>query len=190
MILIKVIYRYCWQPLILWLRFVILRFRFPNATLNGNCYYNICNLKSFNIGDSSSIGRFSTIIVTQHPTNTKEKPHIKIGTRTYIGEYNNIRAAGGRISIGNNCLISQHITMVTTNHLIRKNTPINEQSWSTDKIDIKIGNDVWIGANSVILPGVNINDGAVIGAGSIVTKDVPKNAIVLGNPARIIKYRE
>lgn len=55
---------------------------------------------------------------------------------------------------------------------------------------IKIGNDVWIGCNSLILPGVSvIGDGAVVGAGSIVTHDIPPYAIVAGNPARIIRYR-
>ena len=54
---------------------------------------------------------------------------------------------------------------------------------------IIIGNDVWIAANAVILPGVKIGDGAVIGGGSVVTKNVPSYAIVVGNPARIIKYR-
>ncbi len=55
--------------------------------------------------------------------------------------------------------------------------------------NVVIGNDVWIGANAIILPGVNIGDGAVIGAGTVVTKDVPPYAIVGGNPARVIKYR-
>jgi acetyltransferase-like isoleucine patch superfamily enzyme len=55
--------------------------------------------------------------------------------------------------------------------------------------DIKIGNDVWIGANSVITSGVSIADGAIIGAGSVVTKDVSANTIVGGVPAKFIKYR-
>jgi len=58
------------------------------------------------------------------------------------------------------------------------------------KRGIRIGNDVWIGASSVILPGVKINDGAIIGAGSIVCKDVAANAIMVGNPARLLRYRE
>ena len=53
----------------------------------------------------------------------------------------------------------------------------------------KIGNDVWIGANSTILRGVEVSDGAVIGANSVVTKDIPPYAVVAGNPAKIIKYR-
>lgn len=54
---------------------------------------------------------------------------------------------------------------------------------------LKIGNDVWIGANTVLLEGVSIGDGAIIGAGSVVTKDIPPYAIVGGNPAKVIRYR-
>lgn len=54
---------------------------------------------------------------------------------------------------------------------------------------VSIGNDVWIGRNAIILPGVNVSDGAVVGAGSVVTKDVPPYAVVAGNPARVLKYR-
>ena len=53
---------------------------------------------------------------------------------------------------------------------------------------IKIGNDVWIGVNVTILPGVTIGENAVVGAGAVVTKDVPDNAVVVGNPARVIRY--
>ena len=60
---------------------------------------------------------------------------------------------------------------------------------ATSKGDINVKDDVWIGANSVILSGVTIGQGAVVGAGSIVTKDVPPYAIVVGNPAKVIKYR-
>ena len=59
-----------------------------------------------------------------------------------------------------------------------------------NKGDIVIGNDVWIGANSTILPGVTIDDGAIIASGAVVTKNVKKNTIVGGNPAKIIKEIE
>ena len=57
------------------------------------------------------------------------------------------------------------------------------------KGDVVIGNDVWLGLGSIILSGVTVGDGAVVGAGSVVTKDVPSFAIVAGNPARVIRYR-
>lgn len=139
-------------------------------------------------GINSSVGRFSTISIAKN--GLKDNPELKVGNNTYIGEYNNIRVAGGKILIGDNCLISQHITMVTSNHIINAGKNISSQGWTTENNFIVIGNDVWIGANSVILPGITISDGAVIAAGSIITHNVPKNAIVAGNPARIIKYRE
>ena len=57
------------------------------------------------------------------------------------------------------------------------------------KKKVTIGNDVWLGANALIMPGVNIGDGAIIAAGAIVTRDVEPYAVVGGNPARVIKYR-
>lgn len=54
---------------------------------------------------------------------------------------------------------------------------------------IKIGNDVWIGANATILKGVTIGNGAVIGAGTVVVKDIPEYGVVVGNPGRVVKYR-
>ena len=134
------------------------------------------------VGVDSYIGKYSTIVVDDG-ANTTASSMVSIGANTYIGEYNNIRAAGGTISIGDNCLISQHITIVTTNHGVSRKLPIRIQPWSADKNIVEIENDVWIGANSVILPG------AVVAAGSVVTKDVPAYCIVCGNPAKILKYR-
>lgn len=165
------------------------RWRFPKATISSKAEVHFDNLDQIEIG-SSTIGAFTVLYVGNDPRNKEQETHLKIGDNTYIGELNNIRTGGGVITIGNNCSISQHITIVASNHLIKKGKLIREQPWSTDDNFVNIGNDVWIGANSVILPGVTINNGAVIGAGSVVTKDVPENAVVAGNPARVLKYRE
>lgn len=106
-----------------------------------------------------------------------------------MGNFSNIRAAGGIIKIGNDCLISQHISLIASNHNFSRNNLIRLQGWSESNCSIIIQNDVWIGANSVILPGITIGEGAIIGAGSVVTKDIPNFAIVAGNPAKIIRYR-
>ena len=66
---------------------------------------------------------------------------------------------------------------------------IKEQGWSKSNNFITIGDEVWIGAGSIILPGTTIGKGAGIGAGSIVPKDIPLNPIAHGNPAKVIKYR-
>lgn len=95
----------------------------------------------------------------------------------------------GPTSIGDYVLMGPDVQIYTRNHRYdRIDIPMYEQGESEIK-EVKIGNDVWIGARSIILPGVTIGDGAVIAAGSIVTKDVESYAVVGGNPAKIIKYR-
>ena len=89
----------------------------------------------------------------------------------------------GGIEIGDNVLIGHSVVIATLNHDF-----IIENRLSMHAKKVKIGNDVWIGSIATILPGVTINDGAIIAAGAVVTKDVAQNAIVAGNPAKIIKY--
>lgn len=122
----------------------------------------------------------------------KEFPNssLEIGECTFIGEFNNIRATGGRIIIGKYCNISQHCSLIASNHSIKRGEYISLQDWDEKRTGITLGDDVWIGANSVVLPGVRIGNGAVIGAGSVVTKNIPEYAIAVGNPAKIIKFRE
>lgn len=94
----------------------------------------------------------------------------------------------GKIIFGNNVLVGPGVKIFATNHGSQKlDVPIVFQ----DRVerDIIIGNNVWIGANSVIVAGVEIEDGSIIAAGSVVTKNVSKNVIVGGVPAKIIKER-
>jgi len=79
-------------------------------------------------------------------------------------------------------LIGHNVVIATLNHDFN---PANRISMTAKKV--VIGNNVWIGSSSVILPGVSIGDGSIIGAGSVVTKNVEKNILVAGNPAKIIK---
>lgn len=72
-------------------------------------------------------------------------------------------------------------------HGLRKDALIREQPHT--KKPIRIGDDVWIGANVTILKGVCIGKGAVVGAGSVVTRDIPEYAVAVGNPAKVIRYR-
>jgi acetyltransferase-like isoleucine patch superfamily enzyme len=115
--------------------------------------------------------------------------HIIIGRRTAINECNNIRAAGGDIRIGSYCQIAQFCTLVATNHTTETTHYILDAPLDLSKASITVEDDVWIGANSIILPGVTIGRGAVIGAGSVVTKDVAPYAICAGNPARVVRMR-
>lgn len=123
-----------------------------------------------------------------HLTELRNIKNIIIGKNTYI---NGGFIAGGKkskIIIGDNCLISYnvHIRADMHNHSIGK--LIIEQG--VEEKDIIIGDDVWIGFGAQILYGVKVGNHAIIGAGAIVTKDVPEYAIVGGVPAEIIKFRK
>ncbi len=116
---------------------------------------------------------------------------IVIGNGSWLGEYNNLRASGGAdVLIGSKCLISQFCTLVGSNHALRRDQPIMAQGADTRRLGVVLGDDVWLGAGVVVCPGVHIGDGAVIGANSVVTVDVPAFEIWAGAPARKIGARE
>ena len=108
---------------------------------------------------------------------------VVIGDYTRIGIHNTII---GPVCIGNHVNLAQGITVTALNHNFEDNTKrIDEQGITTKPVII--GDDVWIGANAVILPGVTIGKHCVVAAGAVVTKDVPDNTIVGGMPAKEIK---
>ena len=90
----------------------------------------------------------------------------------------------GKVTIGDNVQIAPNVSIYTAGHPVH---PISRNSGYEYGIPITIGNNVWIGGNVVILPDVSIGDNVVIGAGSVVTKNIPDNMIVAGNPCRIIR---
>jgi len=141
------------------------------------------------VGNGAYVGAFTVIICQGFDLDDNENAIIEIGENTYIGELNNIRAAGSRIIIGKNCLLSQQITLVSSNHGIKRDANILSQRWIKGKDGILIGDDVWIGSGASIMPGVRIGNGAVVAAGSVVTKDVEAYCIVAGVPAKKIKQR-
>lgn len=98
----------------------------------------------------------------------------------YINRHCKIKCFS-KIDIGNNVVISENVTIWDSDaHMILNNT-------NSMTLPIKIGNNVWIGANCIILKGVTIGDGAIIAAGAVVNKDVPSKSLVGGVPARILK---
>jgi acetyltransferase-like isoleucine patch superfamily enzyme len=121
----------------------------------------------------------------------EDKGKITFGKRVFIGDYSTLRANRATISIGSNTMIAQQVKLISTNHEYRdKNRLIHEQDMIFDKCGITVGDDCWLGAGCVVLPGVTIGTGVVVGANAVVTKDVPDYAVVVGNPAKIISYRQ
>lgn len=121
--------------------------------------------------------------------NTFVDRNCSIGSYTYIGKNCNITKA----TIGRYCSIANNVSIGQGEHDLTKistSSVFYESSYDElTKKECVIGNDVWIGTDSIVLRDVKVGDGAVIGANSVVTKDVPPFAIVVGSPAKAIRYR-
>ncbi len=98
-----------------------------------------------------------------------------------------VNAYGG-LKIGDKSLVGPCSAIHTANHETDPNKPLQEQGWI--KQPVTIGKWVWIGMSVAILPGVTIGDGAIVGAGSVVTKDIPPWTVAVGNPCKVIKQRK
>lgn len=116
------------------------------------------------------------------------KDNFIIGKGSHLKSDSYIEYSGG-VKIGDYFHTGKGLTIFSTSHNydLGDKIPYGDEAL---KKEVVIGNWVWCGANVTILPGVHIGDGAVIGAGAVVTKDVPECAVVGGNPAKIIKYRD
>jgi maltose O-acetyltransferase len=111
--------------------------------------------------------------------------YTKIGDNSGIG----VNCRVTRAIIGKNVMIGPEVVFVARNHNFSEpNQPLQNQGYNEFKT-IEVGDNVWIGTRVIVLPGRTIGKDAVIGAGSVVTKDVPDYAVVAGNPARIIRFR-
>lgn len=153
---------------------------------------------------SRTVVLFSGVFLLRYPRNIQIGPDVviksgahicpcnshalvKIGARTSVG-FNTFLYASSAISIGDDCQIAPFAYIVDSDHGTRKDMPMNQQPNVASPI--MIGNDVWIGAHSVILSGVTIGDGAIIAAGAVVNKDVEPYTIVGGVPAKLLGVRK
>ena len=109
--------------------------------------------------------------------------HIEIG-KNFFANYNCTIIDVAKVKIGNNCQFAPNVSIYTAGHPIH---PVSRNSLYEYGISVTIGDNVWIGGNTVILPGVHIGSNTVIGAGSVVTKDIPDWVVAAGNPCRVVK---
>ena len=113
--------------------------------------------------------------------------NISLGDRVSIHENTTI-GGKGKITIGNHVAIAHNCSIISESHIFSDNDIlIKDQGLTTEPIFI--GNNVWLGCKVAVLGNVRIGNGCVIGAGSVVTKDIPENTVAVGNPCRVIRYR-
>lgn len=148
------------------------------GSLKPNCYISpfssIKNHKNIFLGNNSVINRNVIIWCNLKAGNNV---HVNPGACIY-----------GTVMIGNNVMIAPNVMIAGGNHgTVNNGVPMLFQTCVSK--GITIGNDVWIGANSVIVDGVKISEGVIIGAGAVVTKDLPPYSIWTGNPARLNRFR-
>jgi acetyltransferase-like isoleucine patch superfamily enzyme len=158
-----------------------------NFVAQDHCEINCLSQKGISFGDKVTVGSYALI----RPTNLyggEPGVGLKVGNQSSIGPYSYI-GCSGYIEIGNNVMMSPRVSIYSENHVF-SNTSIPMIEQGVKRSFVKIEDDCWIAANAVILAGVTIGRGAVVAAGSVVTKDVPPYSIVAGNPAKVIKSRQ
>lgn len=121
-------------------------------------------------------------------TNIRGVRQLSCGKRVSLGRGTQLICRGG-LRIGSHVMMGPGVRIITNGHVMDRTDQLMRDQGLYEK-PVQIGDDVWIGANVVVLPGVRIGTGSVIAAGSIVTKDVPEYALMGGVPARLIRIRQ
>ena len=156
-----------------------------NLIIEDNVFINALSKSGIDLGSNVTIQRGSIFVCTGVIRNLGKG--IKIGNNVGLNARVYLGGQGG-IEIGENVIIGPDVKIFSENHIFEKmEMPIKDQG-ETRK-GVKIGNDCWLGSNSIILDGVDLGDGCVVAAGSVVTKSFTENLVIGGIPAKIIKKR-
>lgn len=130
------------------------------------------------------VGKCGETIWVEQPFHCDYGYNIEVGNNFY-SNYNLTILDVGKVIIGKNVMIAPNVSLYTAGHPLH---PDARNSGYEYGIGITIGDNVWIGGNTVVNPGVHIGNNVVIGSGSVVTKDIPDNALAAGNPCKVIRF--
>lgn len=176
------------KPLVHLIKNLYVQYKNPDANISAPIVWKYDDIEAIKIGSDALIGPFSDIVVEVKSPFTSIPGSLTIAERVIIGSGANIRAAGGKIAIGRDSMLGQQVSLIASNHVISREKPYQDLPWDESKVGILIEENVWIGAGVTILPGCAIGKNSVVGAGSVVTKNIPANEVWAGIPAR--KKRE
>ncbi|SDU79664.1 maltose O-acetyltransferase [Arcanobacterium phocae] len=129
------------------------------------------------------LGRVGDGVIVRAPLRVDYGKHVTIGDGTFVN-YDCIFLDVAPIAIGKNCQIAPRVQLLTAWHPLEPT--LRSEGWEGGS-PIVVGNNVWLGAGVMVLPGVSIGDNSVIGAGSVVTRDIPANTVAVGSPAHVVK---
>ena len=129
------------------------------------------------------LGKTGNTVCIESPFHCDYGYNIEVG-ENFFANYNLVILDVAKVKIGDNAQIAPNVSIYTAGHPIH---PDSRNSGYEYGIDITIGDNVWIGGNTCIMPGVTIGNNVVIGGGSVVTKNLPDNVIAVGNPCRIVR---
>jgi len=162
----------------IWIKWLVNPFfhkKGKGARIQNRTRMDVFPFNGFYLGSQSTIEDFCTV--------NNGVGEVQIGNKTRIGIGSVLI---GPVSIGDDVRLAQNIVVSGLNHNYQDiSIPISEQGVKTEQV--YIGDETWVGANAVILPGVFIGKHCIVAAGSVVTRNVPSNSVVAGNPARVIK---
>jgi acetyltransferase-like isoleucine patch superfamily enzyme len=176
-----------WGYVVLIARWLWLKLRWRGRLVtDGLCF--VCSGVTFEIGPNARVelGRWSWI-----GDGTKIRVHegiVSIGAKSVLGQECTL-SCYQHISIGRECIIADRTMMIDFDHgVVDVERPIREQG--IYKRDVRVGHNVWVGYGACILRGVTVGDNAIVGTNTVVTREVPDNAVVGGVPARMIRMRD
>jgi acetyltransferase-like isoleucine patch superfamily enzyme len=156
-----------------------------NVAIGDYVYLNCYGVEGVRIADNVRIKEFGWIQVTSHLSHPGVG--MTVGPNTYIGPHCILGAAGG-INVGADVVMGAYVQLLAENHNFESgDLPINRQGVTRRGIVVEDG--CWLGNSVIVLDGVRIGSNSVIGAGSVVTHDIPQDSIAVGNPARVIRSR-
>jgi acetyltransferase-like isoleucine patch superfamily enzyme len=169
------------------IRLAVLKLRFRGRLqTDGICF--ICPRVKLEIGRDAvlHLGRWSWL---GHGTKVRvHEGEVRIGAKTVMGQECTI-SAFQHVSIGRECIVADRVMLIDFDHgVVEVERPIRLQG--IYKRDVRVGHNVWMGYGTCVLRGVSIGDNAIVGTSSVVTRDVPANAVVGGAPARMIRRRD